>query len=161
MSEDTHDRDLEAEKLKLTNERSMLGLSKREHETKLIAIKNLIRTGGFMPHEKYKKCCDSQQKHSRAILHIEKQMAPIKKRLREIEEIESRFQIANGQPVTHESPVASSESPLKKTVVELVALRQNYQDFAADGTRIASMRQMAAEFVLKLNPIIKRALGSD
>jgi DNA repair ATPase RecN len=43
----------------------------------------------------------------------------------------------------------------------LIALRNEYQAFAADKTRVGSMRQMAAEFVLKLNPIIKKTISES
>lgn len=43
-------------------------------------------------------------------------------------------------------------------VTELNALRSRYQEFAADATRASSMRRMAAEFVLELNPIIRGAI---
>lgn len=48
----------------------------------------------------------------------------------------------------------------KTTVQALVAVREEYQQFAADKTRVGSMRQMAAEFVLKLNPIIRELIGN-
>lgn len=41
------------------------------------------------------------------------------------------------------------------TVRSLVELRNKYQQFSADGTRVASMRRMASEFILELNPIIR------
>jgi hypothetical protein len=64
---------------------------------------------------------------------------------------------------TQSSPLPSfakrtQDVPPKTFVTDLVALRHEYQEFAADKTRVGSMRQMAAEFVLKLNPIIKSAL---
>jgi hypothetical protein len=48
---------------------------------------------------------------------------------------------------------------LKQTVQNLVNLREEYQHFAADHTRVSSMRQMAAQFVLKLSGIIKQAIA--
>jgi hypothetical protein len=138
------------EKRDLQRKRSILALSKREHETKLIAVKNVVRSGGRLSSDKYKQCCDSQNAHSRAIMQIERQLAPIKDRLREIADAEfiDRNEIceqhANGEPLC--------------TILEdVILLQQQYQSFAADGTRVASMRQMAAEFALKLNPIIQRA----
>ena len=147
----------ENEKRQLLEKRAALILSKREHETKLVAVKNVVRSGGRLPSEKYKQCCDSQNTHARAIMHIENEMSKIKTRLREIADIE--FNEKNGL-VKDKQPEPESV-PVKSIVVELVSLRQAYQDFAADGTRVSSMRQMAAEFVVKLNPIIKRAIGVD
>lgn len=44
-------------------------------------------------------------------------------------------------------------------VRQLVELRDSYQVFAADATRSPTMRRMASEFVVKLTPIIRQALG--
>ncbi len=49
--------------------------------------------------------------------------------------------------------------PKKLLVEELVALRTEYEHFAADNSRVSSRRQMAAEFVVKLNGIIRRAIA--
>ena len=152
----------ETEKRELQKKKTALVLSKREHETQLVAVKNVVRSGGRLPNEKYKQCCDSQNTHARAILHIENQLAPIKVRLREIADIEFKERNGGNNGATHEEDHPKAETaPTKSIVVELVALRQEYQNFAADGTRVSSMRQMAAEFVLKLNPVIKRAIGVD
>lgn len=44
-------------------------------------------------------------------------------------------------------------------VKKLCELRDEYQQFAADGTRSPTMRRMAAEFVTKLNPIVRQAMN--
>ena len=49
----------------------------------------------------------------------------------------------------------------KVPVRALVELREKYQQFSADGSRVASMRRMASEFVLELNPIIKRMVSKS
>ena len=125
----------EAERRELSLQRDTLVLSKREHETQLISIKNLVRVSGRMPTDKYRQCCDSQATHARAILHIEDQLRPIKARLRELSDAShAEQQVINANGV-----------PAKSIVADLVALRDDYQRFAADGTRVSSMRQMSAE----------------
>lgn len=150
----------ETEKQELQKQKTDLCLSRREHESKLTAVKSLVRSGGRLPNEKYKQCCDSQRAHTRAILNIETQLAPIKTRLREIADIEFKERNGGGNGATKEEKPITEYVPTA-IVAELVALRQEYQNFSADGTRVASMRRMAAEFVLKLNPIIKQAIHSD
>lgn len=49
--------------------------------------------------------------------------------------------------------------PEKSLIRELVALRDDYQQFAADKTRVSSLRVMATEFVIKLNPIIRKLVN--
>jgi hypothetical protein len=147
------------EKQQLQNQKTELVRQKREHETQLLAIKNLVRSSGKMPHEKYKTCCDAQTRHSQSIRKIEYRLGDIKNRLQEIADIEfhERNQSVDAEKISTES--TSAENEPKSMVVELVALRQHYQEFSADATRVSSMRQMAADFVLKLNPIIKRAIN--
>jgi len=45
----------------------------------------------------------------------------------------------------------------KGTIEELVALRDYYQEYAADQGRINSMRKMAAEFAVALTKLIRKA----
>ncbi len=144
----------------LTNElnecerrRSELVLNKKQHEVKMLAIKNLVRGGGTMPYAKYRQCIDSQQTHANSILKIEQTLSPLKARMAELK-AQIDEQQRNGQP---HAPQQSASDLVKM----LVSVRQEYQDFAADRTRVASMRQMAAEFVLKINPIVRAALGES
>jgi hypothetical protein len=140
----------EIEKAKIIEQLDDLKISKREHETKLVTIKNQIRGCGLLPPEKYRQCVASQVQHQTAILKIERLLQPLKKRLRELSS-DDRSNQDNGS-------FSTPPSDVKGIVEDLVELRKDYQFFAADSTRISSMRQMAAEFVVKLNPIIKRAI---
>lgn len=135
----------------LLERRDLLGLSKREIENKLVGVKNLIRTSGRMPHEKYKQCCDAQKKYLSQILKIERELNDIKIKLRQL----SAYDVAEKMA---EKSIEKQASIPRDFVVSLVDLRSEYQRFAADMTRVSSMRQMAAEFALKLNPIIKSAM---
>jgi TolA-binding protein len=141
-----------AEREGLLQVKSGLIVDKREHETQLVLIKNAVRSGGRLSTEKYRRLCDTQNTHNRAILAIEKQLVQVNTRLRELAEIDNQN--------AEDRRTDSREMDEKPIVQELVAIRQEYQNFAADGTRVASMRRMASEFVTKLNPIIKRAVGS-
>lgn len=135
----------------LLERRGELVLTKRELENKMIAIKNLVRTGGRMANEKYKQCCDAQKKYTSEILKIERELTDIKTKLRHL----SVYDVAEKRA---EKAIEQQPSVSRDFVVSLVDLRSEYQRFAADMTRVSSMRQMAAEFALKLNPIIKAAM---
>lgn len=52
-------------------------------------------------------------------------------------------------------PSAAPPKADSDVVSQLVAMRDYYQNFSADATRVSSTRIMAAEFVGKLNPIIR------
>jgi hypothetical protein len=135
---DNNSQDIQDEILDLKTRRDRLVLSKTEHEMKLAHIKTMIRGERSIPPEKYRSILQSQDTHNRCLLRITQQLVSIKSRLREL---------------------GTDDYGLPHSVVaKLAALRAYYQDFAADPTRVNSMRQMAAEFVLKLNPIIKEAL---
>ena len=82
---------------------------------------------------------------------IENQIAWAKRKIRELNIARCRRE---------ESEETSEYRVLKKGCVEaLVELREEYQRFAADNTRVASMKAMAAKFVLELNPIIRAAVN--
>lgn len=135
----------------LSAERTRLVQDKRAVETKLLKVKNLVRSSGWMPQEKYKACCESQSKYVEKIRHIENAISEVKLKQSELHH--------KSRPEFSEIEKADARV-LKKSVIEgLVALRDEYQSFSADPTRVASMKQMAADFALRLSPLIKAALN--
>jgi len=142
----------QAECRELQVKRDALLENKREHELKLLAIKNAIRTNGRMSGGTYQQYCSSQLSHVRALQFIDNQLRPLKARMKELNDADYNRRQGNGDaPLVVDAP--------SSLVAELSVLREHYQKFAADGTRISSMRQMAAEFALKLDGIIKRAIN--
>jgi FixJ family two-component response regulator len=143
---------LRAREKEIEARRDALLVEKRQHETQLTVIKNLVLSTRTMEHAKYKQCCDAQAKHVRAIAKIEEQLAPLKHQLRDliVQEFEDR-------QVAYEVKAVETIK-LKRTVQSLVNLRDKYQRFSADHTRISSMRQVSAEFCLALNEIIREAI---
>jgi hypothetical protein len=129
---------IESRVKELETERSLLTLDKREHEVQLIAIKNVIRSGGLMPHEKYTACCNAQTKHSRGMLEIEVRLRQIKAELRELNcRRENACRLAKG----------ISASNLAQSIYRL---QNEYEKVADDTTRLQDVRDLAMEFVLKL-----------
>lgn len=135
----------------LAAERDRLLLAKREHEGKLLAIKNLIRAGARLSADKYKETCNAQQRHVSSIHSIEKEILSVKRKISEL----SMAPKEKSEPAS----VNQEAEAAREIISELVKLRSDYESFAADGTRISSMRQMAAEFVIKLGAVIKRAIN--
>jgi len=151
MSDNNHE--LKQRERALEKRRDELLVEKQRHATQLSNIKQLVKDSGRMEDSKYRQCCQAQTRHVQAIAKIEGLLAPIKHELREIivREFEDR-------QVSIE--VRSVETlRLKQTVQALVTLRENYQRFAADHTRVSSMREMTAKFVLDLNEVIKLAIS--
>lgn len=127
----------------IEEERSKLVSEKRDIEAKLLAIKNLIRSSGRMSTDKYTETCHAQNGYMKRMAQIERQLGELKTR-------KGRLHFEhNGSNHRPKDPVSPD------VIRSLSALRDEYQQFAADKSRVGSMRQMAAEFVLKLNPIIR------
>lgn len=135
-------------------ERESLKEKKRVIQVQLTKTKNLVRSSGIMPREKYKQCCDAQSKYVGQIQHTEKRMGEIKLQIQKLADDEHFHPENPNKPAVSLKP-----EPMGKDCIEaLVALREKYQQFSADHTRVSSMRTMAAEFAYQLNPIIKAAL---
>lgn len=146
----------------LVRERTEFIDIKKTAEVRLTTNKNLVRTSGKMPHLQYKQACDSQTHAVRDIRAAEVQLARLKGEIiaanHELDALKrQRKERISGKPAARTS-VEPTIDWKRDCVEELVSIRQHYQEFAADGSRISSMRQMAAEFANKLNPIIKRFL---
>lgn len=150
---------LEAEVQALVVERTRLGLEMTRHQNEMATIKNAIRSSGRygLPASKYRQLCSEQTSRQKAMADLLEQINTIKARLANIHlaKVTAPRVVKFTSEEGSEENVATSKPD---TVRALAVLRDDYQKFAADKSRVASMRQMAAEFVLKLNPIIKDAL---
>lgn len=144
----------------LQEEQEELKAQKRKIEVQKTKIKNLVRTSGYMERDKYRACCDSQAKYAQQIQVIEQRLGQNKMEIRKLNDqlhgAPHQKRLEPTQP--QESPKASNPAIKKECLEAMVALRSKYQEFAADHTRVSSMRKMAAEFVLELNPVIKAAM---
>jgi hypothetical protein len=140
----------------LQQKREILIQEKREIQSRLTKVKNLVRTSGLMPTEKYKQCCDAQSKYVSRIQAIEKDLGNLKLQIQKLADDEYNHR---GKP-SGLSVDTKPQAMGKECIESLVALREKYQQFSADHTRVSSMRTMAAEFAFQLNPIIKAALKS-
>lgn len=142
------DPDIQREQHAILDENRRLSLSKKQCELKLFQLSSEVR-GKRVSQSRYQYICQEQQKTKQSIYEIEEQLAKNKVRLREIAR-------------NHDSEkmvFLSSAGPggvIRPIIEELVAVRDWYQSFAADNTRVSSMRMMAAEFVSKMTPIIDK-----
>jgi hypothetical protein len=134
--------------LEAKEKRDALVLEKRTLETKLAAVRNLVRSSGRMPHDKYKVCCDSQTSYTRAIISLEAQILPLK---REIERLANEEQNAK--------TVKYNGMPARDVVGMLREVRDKWSGFAADDSLGSGPeRTIASQFVCDLNPIIHAIL---
>jgi hypothetical protein len=139
------------ERLNLKDRKNELTIKMHEIEQKLLGIKNRIRGQGLMPKGDYQKLLSTQSKYRQAVIDLEKMLRPIKTRLQELADQEYNEKKAEMQTLEHNGDSTS-------IVRRLVSLREEYQLFAADPTRVGSMKQMAAQFVVKLNKIIREEI---
>lgn len=141
----------ETERANLLGRKSQLVAEKQEAQVELTSLRNAVRSGGRMPGHKYKEVCDAQNEQCRKLAEAERGIAEINQEL-------VRLQLEDKHDWV--SRHSNDLPPDPGIVKELVALRQKYHDFAADSTRVSSMRQMAAEFANALNPVIRKAVNS-
>jgi hypothetical protein len=129
-------RELEDRRQELVNEKIMLQARLAEISAEYFLGKPRL------PRHIYVKACNTQ--------------ADIKRRLREIER-----EIMALKPVLSEAKrnaYARKPAPaFADGIVMLVSLRNKYMEFAADLTRVGSMRQMAAQFANDLDNVIQAA----
>src|SRR5690606_28228124 len=106
----------------LKEERESLKEKKRAIEAQLVKVKNLIRSSGTMPREKYKKCCDAQSKYVGQLLHIDKRMGAIRLQIQKLADEEHYHPKNSNKPIVTLKP-----EPMGKECIEaLVALREKY-----------------------------------
>lgn len=157
---DDTNKELRDEIHRLKKERQDFCDQKAEAQMRLTKIRNLIRSGGRMTAFKYKETCDSQSKQVAKIQQIDKRLGSLKL---EIQKLCDQEHYSGVLPVPRPLAVAVDSDAhglfRKEHIESLVALREKYQQFSADHTRVASMRTMAAEFANALNPIIRAAVN--
>lgn len=135
------------------DKKSQLITRKMEIQTRLTEILSKIRCGGRLPHNLYASLCNEQVKLKSELNNIEQQIAAINAELRK--ECELKW-----------TPEQKQERALKRdlnktgqVIQKLNEVREIYQAFAEDNTRISSMRLMASEFVGHLNRVIRSTIN--
>jgi len=92
-------------------------------------------------------------------LEIERIAKKLKAELQKLSDTAFSIETNGSEPNYKTSKADKYENNSKvECVSSLVALKMKYQEFAADPTRISSMKQMAAKFSLELDAIIKSAI---
>lgn len=126
----------------LQNKKSEVVAKKQETEMKLSNINNSIRGRGMLPAHQYKFLCDQQDQLKRAKNAFDQEIQLLNIEIRKKNSLKDRLKMEQGTQVSG------------SVVTQLTHLKNHYINFAADGSRVASMRKMAAEFAEKLEDII-------
>jgi hypothetical protein len=135
--------EIEEEISRLKNKKSELGLAKSNVQASLADVN--AKFVGRLANSDFERLRKQRAELCRMQNELERQIRPITEKIRNLSVEKDRY--------------SQSSFPGKSTVEALAVIRDEYQQFAADKTRVASMRQMAAEFVMKLNPIIRKSVN--
>ena len=157
----TEEMELRVELQGVMDRRSKLMLQKREIETKLANIKNLVRKEGLMPGGKYAACCEAQNKYRAAILKIEKEMQEMNAKRRELGDKIRGYEVERPHPDYAETDAILAQPRPDVLRAGIIEIKAEYQKFAADQTRILSMRTMAGELVAKITDMLRRTAGRE
>lgn len=124
----------------LHRQKAALCQRKAEIQTELSALTAEVRGKRVAP-RRYDAVCREQEELKTELAGIERQVIALASEIREL---------------SVEANAPADDSGAKRGVIPvLVALRDEYEAFAADATRVSSMRRMAAEFSMKLTRIIR------
>jgi len=130
--------DLHEKKAELVN-------TKKELQNKLTTLTNKVRTNGRKLNDvEYRKLCSQQEKTMQEVVKIDNEIILIKNDISRKSTLKQEIQ----------STFKSNEN--EDVVVSLTAIKDHYISFAADRSRISSMRAMASEFVEKLEVVIRK-----
>lgn len=133
----------------LAEERMALVRQKVQNESDLAQITALFRSGHRFPRDAYAETLGRQARLIADNAKLLSRITEIKPERHRINQILNELR----QDAKVEPQIPSEDGPLRS---EILALRKRYSEFAADGTRVSSMRRMASEFVCDLDALLKR-----
>lgn len=133
---------MEAKRNDIEETRKPLIERKKEIELLLSEYTNKVK-GRVLPQEEYEHICNEQAKLKREKFEVEKKVATIKEELRKLN-----------------SDIDCISLDIKRTSEEakdfILEVRDKYLSFAADTTRVSSMRAMASKFVEELQYLLSK-----
>lgn len=133
---------MEAKRNDIEETRKPLIERKKEIELLLSEYTNKVK-GRVLPQEEYEHICNEQAKLKREKFEVEKKVATIKEELRKLK-----------------SDIDCISLDIKRTSEEakdfILEVRDKYLSFAADTTRVSSMRAMASKFVEELQYLLSK-----
>lgn len=134
---------VEARRSKIESERSELVFQKKELENEMQVLKNKVRTKQILPQKVYQEICDQQEETKRKILKIERVIFDKNDELR-------KMQITLDNVKLYVVPDFDF-SELKNNIQHL---KNKYELFSSDKTRIPAMRKITEEFTVELQQVI-------
>lgn len=136
--------DLERSINNLDEEKRRLTDLKRKLETDLGSLKNQLRVNKNLPQKEYKSLCRKQEVLNSSVAKTQEEIncisIDIRKKITLKDEIKRELKMIDDSHI----------------VIKLTELKNYYINFAADRSRISSMRAMSAEFAEKLGLIINK-----
>ena len=119
-------------------------LKKRQLEFDLSQINHEVRIAGKMPDDKYAAYCENQNR-------IKKEIFDLGKPINELSAEISRKHLMVDRIKSHLSLNKSLNSSIEERLVEI---RDRYNAFSSDATRVSSTRIMASKFVEEVQDLL-------
>ncbi|MCM5682923.1 hypothetical protein M8A51_25655 [Schlegelella sp. S2-27] len=139
---------LEAQIVDVDDERSQLVAQKKQNESELSDIATEIRTNRCLPRDRWNRLLRNQNLLKRANSQLDAKLGELTTKRKKLHSLIDGVKRDNGFK-------AGAREEREKTIRQhLLALREKYASFSADGTRVASMRRMAAEFAIEIDSIL-------
>lgn len=119
-------------------------IEKKKIEQSLADYRAIIRTNGMMDDKNYVEIVEKQNKLKQKQKDFEYKLIDLKGNIRRLETEKERLR------------VLGKKTSISDTKDQLVQIKNKYISFAADQSRVSSMRTMAAKFAEELETIISK-----
>ena len=147
--------------IKLKDELDLVNKKRMSIQTTLAKLSLRVRSSNTsrtrLSPEEYRAICNEQSKLKTKLLKIEEEGMSIKKKIRELNAIETYERIEARKSIS-----ALNESKTLNQIgvneIKIISLRDKWLNFAEDQTRVNSMRVMAAQFARELTELLASAI---
>lgn len=131
----------------LKNKKGALSIKKKPMEAELAQLAARVRSSNShrarLTPEEYRQICGRQSTLKRKIAELEVEMSPISAEIRALCAHEDVIRASHGLQIGGTREYSSGDADV---VQRVIAIRDEWQQFAGDQTRVNSMRIMAAQF---------------
>mgnify|MGYP002132211759 FL=1 len=139
----------------LKTKKNALSLGRKPIEAELSQLAGRVRSANThktrLTPEEYRQICGRQQKLKRKLAEIEVAINPLSSEIRRLCAEEDILRASCGMSISGVGEQSSGDGDLAKRLADI---RDRWQQFAGDQTRVSSMRVMAAQFADDLNAVL-------
>ena len=136
---------LETQMSEIDSQRSNLVMQKKAIESEQCSLTMEVRTNKNIPQARWHKILRRQQELKTSQSMIDGKLS----------EFTNQKKVISRMIHAIKNKVAEEDDAAKSMRTCIFDLREKYAAFAADATRVASMRQMAAQFVNEIDAVLR------